>query len=231
MQNEYAIFNRNWPVYRKLVINNYMRHREFGAITSDWLKKTNGPGEHRLLDLGCGDAEEIAKGLNGISIGSYTGIDLSNMALELAQQHLKGVASVTLHAGAMEQLIDQTEGSFSIIHSSYAIHHLQDDEKQRLLRSINQRLADGGLFLWTDIFRMPGQERSDYLDRYRKMVSTSWTNMDGAEQEAIFEHIMSSDFPARIDEAKLWLDLSGFTLLESHESDEQHKMLVLTKSA
>ena len=42
-----------------------------------------------------------------------------------------------------------------LLHSAFAIHHLNDDDKARFLRLSSRQLAPQGLFLWADVFRPP----------------------------------------------------------------------------
>lgn len=183
-----------------------------------------------MLDLGCGDALEISKTLERLPVVSYQGIDLSAMALDLAVIHLKGIADVKLTQGAMEKVIGEAGAGFNAVYSSYAIHHLNDGQKIQLLKSIHGVLETSGLFILIDIFRKPGQEREDYIERYEDLMRTRWTMLTPEERQFIMEHITSSDFPASIDQFKDWTRACGFETLESYEADEQHKTFIFRKS-
>jgi len=230
METDYVIFNRNWPVYRKLVANNYMFHDRLGRITAKWLRISAAETAIRVLDLGCGDAEEIAKPLKSVSVEHYHGIDLSPMALEIAARNLEGIPGVVLTKGAMERMIEVSGSGFHVVHSSYAIHHLDDRLKASLLKSISGVLQSGGLFIITDIFRQPGQNREDYIIRYQQRMTGHWTLVTPEEREAIMEHITSSDFPAHTDSFRQWLATSGFEVMEEDLEDEHHHLMVLRKA-
>ncbi|MFM9075428.1 MAG: class I SAM-dependent methyltransferase [Bacteroidota bacterium] len=229
MTNEHAIFSRNWPIYQQLVNNNYMLHREIGQLTGDWMKRVSSSEGSHILDLGCGDCSEMANILGHLDYSSYTGIDLSEMALKVAQKNLEELPSVRLLTGPMESVIETLGENFAIIHSCYAIHHLQDNAKQELFRAIHKKLAHGGVFILGDIFRNPGQNREHYLKRYTEMIRKDWGVIKHEDQDLILEHIHSSDFPASIDDCKSWLSACGFFVEEGFEANEQHKLLILRK--
>ncbi|MEO6627194.1 MAG: class I SAM-dependent methyltransferase [Aquihabitans sp.] len=100
----------------------------------------------RALDLGCGDGRLLelvlvsrAETLEGI------GIDSSPPMLDLASERFADDARVTIVEGNLQQPISG-HGSFDVIVSGFAIHHLADDRKRSLLGEIATALRPGGLF-------------------------------------------------------------------------------------
>ena len=82
-----------------------------------------------------------------------------------------------------------------VIHSSYAVHHLQDAEKERWLAGCRRRIAPGGCLIWIDVFREAGESRSDYLARYGARVG-SWSDLSPQQRQAVLGHIQRFDYPA-----------------------------------
>ena len=80
-------FDNQWSIYQKILNNNYMSHREcydrLHRFLIDHFRKP-----YSLLDLGCGDASFTARSLSHTLIASYIGIDLSEAALEIAQNNM-----------------------------------------------------------------------------------------------------------------------------------------------
>ena len=82
-----------------------------------------------------------------------------------------------------------------VIHSSYAVHHLQDAEKERWLAGCRRRIAPGGCLIWIDVFREAGESRSDYLARYGARVGR-WSELSPQQRQAVLGHIQRFDHPA-----------------------------------
>ena len=79
-----AIFEQPWQIYRKMVDNDYLCHREVYGLLHDVLIR-DALQPFRFLDVACGDAGETIKALRGTRVAHYAGIDLSGPALALAQ--------------------------------------------------------------------------------------------------------------------------------------------------
>lgn len=78
-------------VFEKLRAANRMHHREVGQALEQFLK-SGFKTPPRILDIGCGDARDIAASLKRSCVADYTGIDNSAAALEGARGHLAGGA-------------------------------------------------------------------------------------------------------------------------------------------
>jgi len=74
-------FFNAWAIYRKVLANNYMHHREIYQAVTELLAEQWETRPFKLLDLGCGDASFLAQALQGRAIQHYTGFDLSDPAL------------------------------------------------------------------------------------------------------------------------------------------------------
>ena len=81
-----AVFQK-WQLYRKVVDNNYLFHREAYARLHQILVD-EGSRPFRFLDIACGDARATAGALKGTRVAHYHGIDLSHAALDLASNAL-----------------------------------------------------------------------------------------------------------------------------------------------
>src|SRR3954468_10509203 len=142
-QNPGLIFSEHWSIYQKIILRNYMHHAEFSSKAATVFKKLSLKKLH-ILDMGCGDVIPLLPILQQVQIASYTGYDLSSSALQLASAHLAAQNfSYTLREGNMIELIQKEEKQFDIIHSSFAVHHLQDDKKRKLLQTCFNRLLPG----------------------------------------------------------------------------------------
>jgi SAM-dependent methyltransferase len=217
------LFTRNWSVYQKAISRDYMLHKEFGkmAETAILSRKTNTP--LTMLDLGCGDAEPIREIISKTALISYTGYDLSETALDLCRKNLQGLSQkIRLCEGSMEDLMSIEEENFSLIYSSFAIHHLPDENKKSLLQQIAAHLTPGGLFIFIDIYRKAGISRDDYISSYTNWINTSWQGFTPEEKSLIREHIENFDFPADETDIMHWCQNSGMILRSENLQDARH---------
>ena len=58
-----GFFQDGWPVYRKIVDNNYMFHREIYGDIASFIGQRFQQRPISVLDLGCGDASQTAETL------------------------------------------------------------------------------------------------------------------------------------------------------------------------
>jgi 2-polyprenyl-3-methyl-5-hydroxy-6-metoxy-1,4-benzoquinol methylase len=227
-QQAAEIFISNWRVYQKVISSDYMFHRKFGSLVGDHIKSIQ--TRLRILDMGCGDASLISHLLDPSTVLFYKGLDLSAPALDLAADNLKATGvPYELANGPMEELIQTEDGKYDLVYSSYAIHHLQDQQKSELLHMIADKLEDGGRFIWTDVFRAKGQSRVQYLENYMKMITEEWTDLTPDEKKLIDDHIHNFDFPAEYPDALAWLGKFGLKVSAEESGDRFHKTLVSIK--
>jgi hypothetical protein len=112
----------------------------------------------------------------------------------MAQQALGSVAYTThwlegdLLAWAQGDLDGGTAGSAAppstdILHSAFAIHHLDDHAKVAFLQAARRRMSPGGLFLWVDVFREPGESREAYVARYTQRIQQGWPQLTAGARD------------------------------------------------
>jgi len=132
---EVGEFFNAWAIYRKVLSNNYMHHREIYQAITDLLAEQWESRPFKLLDLGCGDASFLAPTLQGRSIQHYMGFDLSAPALALAAENIAPLdcKAELINIDFMEGLA-QTHEHFDIVFTSYALHHLTQEEKAEFFR-------------------------------------------------------------------------------------------------
>jgi SAM-dependent methyltransferase len=192
------LFAQQWASYRAVVAHDLMEHQAVASATAatleGWLKaRPHGAAAPRMVDLGCGDLALLAPLLQRLPLGSYTGLDLTPEVLPLAQKALGNVAypcrwlEGDLIRWASAPAGDDAE-PVDILHSAFAIHHLNAEEKQWLLERLRTRIAPGGLFVWVDVFREPGESRDIYVQRYYQLSTQ--------QREHVSSHLAAYDHPA-----------------------------------
>ncbi len=100
----------------------------------------------RILDLGTGDGHTLALLLAERPEAHGVGIDFSDPMLAAARERFAGEARVELVAHDLGEPLPPL-GSFDLVVSSFAIHHLEDERKQALYREASGLLEPGGVFL------------------------------------------------------------------------------------
>jgi tRNA (cmo5U34)-methyltransferase len=98
----------------------------------------------RVLELGVGTGTLTARILEGFPHAQLTGIDLSPQMITRARTKLRPYRDrFELSAGDLSTF---EEGTYDVVVSALAIHHLSDAEKWRLFRRVYRSLAPGGYF-------------------------------------------------------------------------------------
>lgn len=211
-------FNRQWACYRAVVEHDLMEHRAVAAATATaidgWLAARDGQAAPAVMvDLGCGDLALLAPLLRRLPLGSYTGLDLAEVVLPLARQAL---GSVPYPCQWLEgDLLDWATGepagdSVDILHSAFAIHHLDAAQKAAFLAAARQRLNPGGIFVWTDVFREPGETREAYVERYVRRIRTGWEPLSTEQQDQVIHHLSQCDIPADRAEIQVAAERAGW---------------------
>ncbi len=226
-------FNQ-WHVYRAIVDANWMAHREIFSAVKAWVLLRH-PGPFTLLDLGCGDAGFIKSTFDETGLWAYTGIDASQAALAKARSELAGARFDVrlIEADMLAYLREEPTKTFDVILASYAVHHLQAQEKQEFFQLAHAKLAPRGSLLYADIFRREGEPRAEYLDRYVGMMRRDWTGMPAESLASTTEHVMQRDFPESSKEHSAMGLNAGFQEPRELFRDETgfHGLLAFTKAS
>jgi hypothetical protein len=199
-----AVFQQEWRIYRTLVDENYLFHREAYAC----LRRILGEGVRRpfrFLDVACGDATASVDALTGTAVTHYHGIDLSAAALGLARPALAALdCPVTLeHADYVEALRDWS-GPADVIWIGLSLHHLRTAEKLEILRTIRAILADDGHLLLYEDTSPDGEDREGWLRRWDAQQPL-WTAYTPEEWATITAHVHAADYP---ETASRWVSLA-----------------------
>lgn len=195
-------FARQWSTYRTILEYDLMEHGAVAQATATaieaWLARRPAPAAApRMVDLGCGDLALLAPLLRRLPLGSYTGVDLTAAVLPLAQRALGAVPYPTGWVAGDLLAWSQAEGPcVDLIHSAFAIHHLNDADKETFLRGARRRMASDGLLIWVDVFREPGEPLAAYLERYGGRMR-GWARLRPEQREQAIEHVTHCDQPAQ----------------------------------
>lgn len=187
-------FQRDWAIYRKMVDNNYMFHREAYGRLRQLLLEEVAPG-FCFLDIACGDASASITALRDTPIGHYHGIDLSRPALDLARQALAPLACpVTLDERDFHDVLMSEAEAADVVWIGLSLHHFQEPEKLQLMRAIRGALAEDGVLAVFENAGPDGETRDAWMERWDAQ-RPYWTAYDDAEWEAVVTHVHGNDYP------------------------------------
>ncbi|MGH6924880.1 MAG: class I SAM-dependent methyltransferase [Propylenella sp.] len=189
-----APFQEDWKLYRKMVDNNFLFHREAYARLHDILtEEVDRP--FRFLDIACGDASASVKALAGTKVASYDGLDLSQPALGLAAEALEALdCPFTLERGDFVTALPGARKATDIAWIGLSLHHLLAPAKLTLMRGIRCIIAERGLFLVYEPASPDGEDREGWLRRYARQEE-NWTAYTREEWDTMWAHTLASDFP------------------------------------
>ena len=223
------MFQTQWAIYEKIIHKNYMFHEQILNAVEKILKEIGENTPIEMLDLGCGDVTLISKILPHINLEGYTGFDLSSSSLEIAKKNLQSVVNKVLLKNETMENCFNIQKQWNVVYSSYAIHHLQDLDKKKLILKLVQGLPKNGLFIYIDIFKKEDETMLEYKQRYMQNIATYWDSIELYEKEIIFNHINESDFPTDISTIKDWLSEINIKPSNIIQFDDCHKLVLVKK--
>jgi SAM-dependent methyltransferase len=117
-------------------------HRAEGEAT---LREEVPPGAASVLDLGSGDGRLLGLLLEHCPDASGVALDFSPPMLERLRQRFGGDERVRVVPHDLERPLPEL-GTFDVVASSFAIHHLPHPRKEALYREVWGLLRPGGVF-------------------------------------------------------------------------------------
>ena len=111
----------------------------------------------RVLDLGAGDGELLARVRDAHPATAGVAVDFSAEMLGRARTRFAGDA-VTVIEHDLDHPLPTSWGTFHVVVSSFAIHHLADARKRSLYREVYDRLEPGGVFCNLEHVASPTRE-------------------------------------------------------------------------
>jgi tRNA (cmo5U34)-methyltransferase len=142
-----------------------------------------------MLELGVGTGETAKRLLALHPEATLVGVD-GNDAMLTAAQALLPETRVDLHLRQLEDSLP--EGSFDLVVSVLAVHHLRGEGKAELFGRVAETLEPGGLFVLADVVVperqedaiVPVEEGFDFPDRLPDQLE--WLRTAGLEPEVVW---------------------------------------------
>jgi tRNA (cmo5U34)-methyltransferase len=162
----------------------------------------------RILDLGCGTGNLTEQVLKHYPEAEIDALDLSEEILKESQKRFMSQPNVR-YIQADFRAMHLAPGSYDLVLSSIAIHHIPDEDKIKLYQDIFQALTPNGLFIFAD------QTRGITDDIYKKHF-LRWKEEAfglGSTQEnwdMWMEHQNAHDFHTPVNWHLQQLEAAGF---------------------
>lgn len=159
------------------------------------------PAPTRVLDLGTGDGY-----LMGVVRAARPGVsgmacDFSDEMLDRARARFGAAPEIQVVVHDLDEPLPAAWGTFDVVVSSFAIHHVHDDRKRALYAEVHALLERGGAFLNLEHVASPTPElHEEFLAAIGKTP----------EQDDPSNKLAPVD--AQLD----WLQAAGFTHVDCH---------------
>jgi len=161
----------------------------------------------RVLDIGAGTGLLTALIAGARPDAELTLLDASPAMLEHAPDRL-GDAWARCTAIVGDALTALPDGPFDAVVSALAVHHLDDNAKQRLYGAIFDRLNPGGVFVNAEQVAGPTPELDRrYGERWLEHTAELGATPEDHAEAAVR---MSMDLPAPVEVQCEWLRAAGF---------------------
>ena len=207
------LFQQEWQIYRKMVDNNFLFHREVYARLNQVLTDPS-IGSYRFLDIACGDAGSTVEALKGTRVAHYHGIDLSGAALAGARRNLAGFGCPSSFQEAdYVEALREWRAPVDVVWIGLSLHHLRRSAKLAAMRDVCRILDGHGLFLIYENASPDGEDREQWLARW-DLQRPAWVAYSAQEWEIMASHVHQNDFP---ETASCWRQLgreAGFRDVE-----------------
>ena len=157
--------SESWKGYHDNADNFLLERQTLLQILTSFYRKHLGVGKHnRTLDLGCGD------GIIGATLYSVDDsirlieVDGSPEMISAARKRLQPSQNAEYHLKTFQRIISESPAwtSMDFVVSSFAIHHLDADEKSALCRRVSEMLKQGGFFVNIDVVLPHHQTYEDW---------------------------------------------------------------------
>lgn len=136
-----------------------------------------------VVDLGCGTGNASAL----IQAARYVlCVDTSTKMMALARPKLAHLPRVEFVQADLLEFFDERRG-FDRLISTYAVHHLTEDEKGVLLEQVAQSLAPGGIAVFADLMFADQAEAAAMAEKYAE-----WQDVFESFEEEHYWHLDST---------------------------------------
>lgn len=189
------IFIKNWTLYRKIIENDNMSHRDgYAKLKEVLINEIDRP--FSFLDLACGDAYYSSKTLKDTAAEKYIGIDVSDQALELARKEFVDLKlEASFERADFVNFLDFVDTKVDVIWVGFSVHHLDTENKLNFMKNVKTALSRNGIFMLYEPIFIENENRELYFERFKETFYKHWKGLSQEEGEALLEHVKESEKP------------------------------------
>jgi tRNA (cmo5U34)-methyltransferase len=188
----------------------FPRYREMLWALLDYLPQDR--AFKSVLELGCGTGNLSVLLHDMFPAARLHLVDISGESLEVCRSRF---AVENRHVFDQQDFSDvnYADGSFDLVVSSIAIHHLDSDSKQSLFNRIHEWLTDDGVVCFAD------QCAGASEDIYERHI-TNWKSLameagsSDTEWDMWMQHMAEHDHHDALGDQMQWLKQAGFTVVD-----------------
>ena len=148
--------------YSELIIKCVPRYPELIYNMFQYIPEKFSP--KRILDLGCGTGNLTDQMFKKYPESEIDALDISEEILNESRKRFNYTPNIRYIQADFKSL-HLPPGSYDLVMSSIAIHHIEDTEKIKLYKEVFQALSNGGIFIFAD------QTRGITDEIYKKNIS------------------------------------------------------------
>ena len=207
------LFQKSWQTYQTVLKSNDLCHQEIAkSIKEDIHQEIE---DISLCDLACGDSwlpSQIFNS-NGRRIKRYTGVDASQMALDIAKNNVKCGEMHLIEADVLDFLRETSE-TFDVFLVSLMLHHFSAAGKLEALQLIYSRMKEGGTLYYADIYNAFGCPRDELMQNHWKQRVYQYKDLSEEQKDEVWTHISTLDQPESIEDMERLMSEAGFHDIE-----------------
>jgi SAM-dependent methyltransferase len=132
----------------------FLKDRHYMELLASIVRRLRHYAPRRILELGCGTGNLTALMAKHLPDTAVTAVDISAELTGEAAVKCDGLPNVEVRIEDMVTAAAQLPSGASVV-ANYSVHHLVDDDKDRLCAELARSLTPGAAILIGDVFYPP----------------------------------------------------------------------------